>query len=60
MVWVIEVVEYSSGGVVKELEYGSERKADKADDGLQYQINHDRFYTRIVSRTGARREGATA
>lgn len=48
----VEVVQYGKNGggrVVKRLGPMSERKADKVDDGLNRNLNHEKFFTRIVS-----------
>lgn len=48
-VWTIEVVEYSGGRVVKQItcDHG-ERQADRIERGLNINLNHDRFYTRVI------------
>lgn len=45
---VIEVVEFDTGNVVKTLGPMPESKAEKCDSGMQHNLDHDRFYTRIV------------
>jgi len=47
----IEVIEYSTNEVVKTIEcHGkSERQVDRVDDGLNRQLNHEEFFTRIVA-----------
>lgn len=45
----VEVVEYETGDVVKTLDGGtSERRADRIDSGLNHNLDHERFYTRIM------------
>ena len=44
----IEIVEYSSGDVVRTLEYTSERLADRAERGVERNLNHEEFYTRVM------------
>lgn len=44
----IEIVESATNKVVKKLgPYTSERLRDRADDGVNRQLNHERFYTRF-------------
>jgi len=46
---VIEIIEYETGNVVKKVKGGeSLRRACKIDDGLNINLDHSRFYTRIV------------
>lgn len=45
----VEIVRYHDGGVEERMGPMSERKADKVDSGLNRQLNHRDFYTRIVS-----------
>lgn len=44
----VDVVSYEDGAVVKRLGPMAERKADKVDDGLNINLNHDKYYTLIV------------
>lgn len=45
----IEVVEYDTKIVVKTLgPYDTPKRAAMADTGLNRNLNHDKFYTRIV------------
>ena len=45
---VIEIVEYETGEVVKTVEVdGSLRKAYRVDTGVNINLDHDKFYTRI-------------
>jgi hypothetical protein len=48
----VEIVQYAEEGedekVVKRSGPHSERRADKIDDGLNINLNHERFYTRVV------------
>lgn len=47
--YIVNVVEYKTGDVVKTLgPYPSERQAEKADDGLQRNLNHELYFTEIV------------
>lgn len=45
----VEIVEYATEEVVKQSGPHSERRADKLDDGLNINLNHERYFTRIVS-----------
>lgn len=51
-VWKVEVVSYVDGTVVKTLDAPTERQAERIERGLEINLNHELFYTRIV------REGA--
>lgn len=45
----IEIVESVTGKVEKKLgPYASERLRDKADDGVNRNLDHERFYTRFA------------
>lgn len=45
----IEIVEYTTSKVEKKLgPYASVRLRDKADDGVNRNLDHNRFYTRFV------------
>ena len=48
MKWYVEIVEFESGEVVKRFECDTERQADRIDDGANINLNHDKFYTRVV------------
>lgn len=51
----IDLIAFESSETIKSLgPYPDVRTAEKADRGLQYQINHERLYTQI------RNEGVTA
>ena len=47
--WEIDIVEHGDrGGVIKTLgPYATQRVADRVDDGLQVNLDHDHFYTVI-------------
>ena len=56
MKWFVEVVEFElhpgqdEKEIVKRVDCGtSERKAEKVDDGVNRNLNHDKYFTRIVS-----------
>jgi len=46
--WYIEIVEFESGEVVKRFECDTERQADRFDSAANINLNHDKFYTRVV------------
>jgi len=47
--YTVEVVAYEADTVVKRIPCGSDkRKAEKVDDGLQHNLNHTDFFTRIT------------
>ncbi len=45
--WRVEVVTFD-GEVVKTLLYENERLAEKGDAGMNRNLDHGRFYTRIM------------
>jgi hypothetical protein len=45
--WKIKVIDAESGEVVKTMETATERAANRIDDGLNINLNHERFYTLI-------------
>ena len=47
--YYVEIVEYETEQVVDRIDCGaSGRRADRIDDGVNINLNHERFYTRIV------------
>lgn len=44
----IQVIYAETDEVVKELEATSKRDAEKIEDGLNRQLNHEKYYTQIV------------
>ena len=49
MEYYIEIVEFvSEKGVERKGPY-TERQADRIDDGMNINLNHSRYYTRIVT-----------
>ena len=45
----VEIVEYETGDVVKRMSAGPRKsRAEKMDRGVNINLNHKRFYTRIV------------
>ena len=47
--WRVEVVAIATGEVVRSIPCEYERKAEKVDAGLTRQLDHARFFTRIVA-----------
>ena len=45
----VEIVEASSGDVVKRIGPVSERQAEKIEDGASINLDHEQYFTRIVS-----------
>lgn len=46
--WYVDVVRAATGEIEKSLgPYGSERTAERAEDGLNRNIDHERYYTDI-------------
>ena len=48
----IEVVRHGDDVVVKTIGPLTPRKADRVDAGMQHNLNHDDYYTRIVPAKG--------
>lgn len=46
--YYVEIVNYDTDEVVKRMGPMSERKADKVDNAANINLNHDKYYTRIV------------
>ncbi len=49
MKWFVEIVEFKTEQVVKRIECASERQADRVDGGANINLNHEEYFTRIVS-----------
>ena len=50
MKYIVEVVEYDTDEVVRSIDCGeSKRRAEKCMDGLDINLDYERFYTRIES-----------
>jgi len=50
MIYFVQIVEYKTGIVIKELGPHSEHKAEKIEAGLNIQINHESYYTKIIQK----------
>lgn len=48
----VEIVEIDGDVIDRRIEARSERDAEKIDRGANINLNHDRFYTRIVTDNG--------
>ena len=47
--WVVEVYRFDNGEVVQRIgPYKTERQADKVDDGINVNLNHDAYYTLVL------------
>lgn len=47
--YLVEVVDLETSKIVKTLgPYSSERQAERADDGVQHNLNHEAYFTQIV------------
>ena len=46
--YFVEVVDWDSGEAIKRLGPMTKRKAERVDDGLNINLDHDRYHTRIV------------
>ena len=46
MTYLVEVVSYETGEVVKSIVCTSERGADRIERGLNINLNHEKYYTR--------------
>lgn len=49
MHYYVEIVSFATGEAVKRMKASSERQAEKLDRGVNINLNHDEYYTRIVS-----------
>ena len=48
MNFIVEIVKYEGGEVIKRFSPMSERQAERVDDGININLNHEEYYTRIV------------
>lgn len=46
--WYVEIVDIETEEVVNRMGPFSERKAEKVEDGANINLNHERYYTRVV------------
>lgn len=52
--WKVQVIAFETNEVVKEISAPTERQAGRIDDGLNVNLNHDKFFTVVVSPDGAK------
>lgn len=52
MKWFVEIVAFDGDKVDRRMEFSTERSAETADAGVNRNLNHDDYYTRIVSEDG--------
>lgn len=45
----VRIIELKTGNIVKEIEAGLERDAERVERGLNINLNHNKFYTEIVA-----------
>ena len=44
----VQIVEYKTDKVIKDIEVPTERQAEKVECGININLNHDEYFTRIV------------
>ena len=47
--WKVQVIAYDTDEVIKEIAVPTERQADRVDDGLNINLDHEKYFTRVVS-----------
>lgn len=52
----IEIVEFETEAVIERKGPYSERQANRIDDGMNINLNHDKYFTRIVEEQADRLE----
>ena len=45
--YVVDVIHSETGEVVHTVEVGPARKAERVEDGMNINLDHDKFHTRI-------------
>ena len=48
--WIVQIVELETDDVVKEIDCGDERRAERVERGVRINLNHDRFFTKVVEK----------
>ena len=48
--YYVQIIRYTDDGVVEEMGPFSERRADRVDDGANWNLNHEEFYTLITQK----------
>jgi len=51
MTWVVKVISRETDEVVKEVQVETERAAHRVENGLNINLNHERFYTTCEEKT---------
>lgn len=46
--WVVYVLDDATGGVVHRVLCSSERAAERVEDGININLNHERYSTRVA------------
>lgn len=46
--WYVEIVSYETDKVIKRMGPMSRHVAEKVDDGVQHNLNHDQYFTRFA------------
>lgn len=49
MLWKVEIVEFATDKVERSFEYATERLAEKASDGINRNLNHEVYFTRVTA-----------
>jgi hypothetical protein len=49
MKWFVEIVEYGTNAVIERIDCKSENGAERTDDGVNINLNHEKFFTRVVN-----------
>ena len=44
----VQIVEYKTDKVIKNIEVPTERQAEKVESGININLNHDEYFTRIT------------
>ena len=44
----VQIVEYKTDKVIKDIEVPTERQAEKVESGININLNHDEYFTRII------------
>ena len=48
MICIVQVIEYATSEVVKEIPCENERSAERVERGVNINLNHDQFFTQKV------------
>lgn len=47
---VVQIIDWETNKVQKEFDPTSKGRAERIEDGVNINLNHDKFYTKIVER----------